>query len=207
MLKNFFIKKFKILLFPKIFNSISKDECFFKKDEFFLNGEKINIVFFYLHQTEYYNYFLDMKQYVVWTIKDNICRVFIEKEYYQKFEEFYEKEINIIYANFLYNLLKKRIYLIYTNILYCLNFSFLSLILFFLFKNLFFLEKLLFFLSFSFVVLLFIFIIFFMIKKQIKIFYDFKKDILRETIEKTELFLGKEKFKNILKQQKSFFIK
>ncbi|WCA22520.1 hypothetical protein [Candidatus Phytoplasma oryzae] len=205
MLNKIFDKRYKIQLFPFIFHSLSKNEKPFKTEKNIINQKNINIDFFYLDQSKYNSYFLDIKQYVVWSIDKNLCRVFIEKNYYNQFKEFYQKEVNIIYLHFIYNLLEKRKFLIYKNFLYCLNLLLLYLISSFLFN--FFLNKKKF-LIFSFLFLIFfLFIVLLIKKKQKKIFHDFKKNIFKQTIQKTKKFLGKEKFENILKKQKLFIQK
>ncbi|KAB8122101.1 MAG: hypothetical protein BGWL_c4110 [Candidatus Phytoplasma cynodontis] len=203
MLKKIFYKKFKIKLFSSIFDGILKDEKPFIENEFFLDGKKIKIEFFYLCQNKYNSYCLEIKQYIVWTIKDNICRVFIDKNYYCDFKEFYQIKVNIIYVDFLYKILEKRRYLIYNNILYFIFFSFFFLFFFFCGKIYFNYKQFLFF-SFCFIICCLLFFFFFN-KKQKKIFYDFKKNIFDITIKKTKNYLGEEKFENILKKQKSFF--
>ncbi|KXT29453.1 hypothetical protein AXA84_0098 [Candidatus Phytoplasma oryzae] len=200
MLKKIFYKKYKIQLFPFIFKNIQGDS--FKQEEFFLNQQKKRIEFFFLHQSKYNNYFLEMNQFVIWTIEGDICRVLIEKDYYNQFKELYQKEINIFYANFLYSLLEKRRDLIYIDFL--LIFNFICFTLFFALMIKIFINY------FKFWFFLFIFFIFFVVifiyfrKKRNDFFYKFKKESFLKTIKKTKVLLGEEKFESILKKQNFF---
>lgn len=199
-------KRNKIQLFPFIFNSIEGKPFYFEIYD--INKKEKKIEFFFLKQSKYNSYFLDMKQYVVWSIVDNVYRVFIDEDYYQKFKILYQKEINIIYMNLLSTLLHKRLNIIKKNFV----FSFLSIFvsLFFIFilfglkrefsqKN----KFLIFFITF---ILNFIFLFFYSNIKQRKIFQDYKKQLLQKTIQEVESFLGAEVFEEISKKQRLYFL-
>nr|QOX89421.1 hypothetical protein H7685_00550 ['Parthenium hysterophorus' phyllody phytoplasma] len=52
-----------------------------------------------MNQNEYQDSFIKLNQYVVWTLKDNVYRVFIDKSYYQKFDILYQPKVNIFLLN------------------------------------------------------------------------------------------------------------
>lgn len=204
---NFFKNKTnKIQLFPFIFNSIEGKPFHFEIYD--INGKEKKIEFFFLKQSKYNSYFLDMKQYVIWSIVDNVYRVFVDEDYYQKFKILYQKEINIIYMNFLSTLLNKRLNIINKNFV----FSFLNIFvsLFFIFV-LFSLNKefaqknkfLIFFITF---ISNFIFLFFYINIKQRKIFQDYKKQLLKKTMQEVKFFLGAKVFEEISKKQRLYFI-
>ncbi|AYJ01172.1 hypothetical protein CWO85_01325 [Candidatus Phytoplasma ziziphi] len=204
-MKNFFKnKRSKLKLFPFIFNSISGEP--FRCEIYDINGEEKKIEFFFLKQSEYNSYFLDMKQYVVWSIVDDLYRVLVDESYYSKFEILYQKEINIIYMNFLQKLLYKRYKIIRKNFLYYFLSIFFSLFLiyFFYFKEISFLKEYQYLIFFIIFILNFVFLFFYTKVKQRDFFQNYKTKLLKETMKNIKSFLGVEVFENISKQQRMF---
>ncbi|MDV3166845.1 MAG: hypothetical protein Q8784_00205 [Vigna little leaf phytoplasma] len=194
-----FLSKKKIELFPIVFDSVEGEN--FREEEYYIfEKQKKKIEFFDLKQNKYFTNFAKMKQYVVWTLKDDVFRVFIIKDFYQKFNVLYQKEINIIYMIFISKMSEKILFfnkqkkiLIFVSLFLLIPIFFV-----FLFRNnfIFVLLILCFFLSF------FLFL-FFSFKKLLR----YKKDLFDETIKRIKLFLGLKNYENLIEEQKLYIYK
>ncbi|MDV3198270.1 MAG: hypothetical protein Q8888_01235 [Vigna little leaf phytoplasma] len=194
-----FLSKKKAELFPIVFDSVEGEN--FREEEYYIfEKQKKKIEFFDLKQNKYFTNFAKMKQYVVWTLKDDVFRVFIIKDFYQKFNVLYQKEINIIYMIFISKMSEKILsfnkqkkILIFVSLFLLIPIFFV-----FLFKNnfIFVLLILCFFLSF------FLFS-FFSFKKLLR----YKKYLFDETIKRIKLFLGLKNYENLIEEQKLYIYK
>jgi hypothetical protein len=200
MIKKLFDKKTRIYLFPLIFNSAKGEP--FKKESYFLDKQQNQIEFFFMSKSKYNNYLLEISQYVVWTINQNICRVFIDKNYYKEFRSFYKKKINVIYVKFLYDILKTRKKMVNKKNFYCFIIFFFSLFMYYIIFVLFF--KKTFLILFLFFLLIFFLLFNFINIKQNLFFNNYKKKKFEEVIEETKKNLGEIRFQDILKRQQLY---
>ncbi|MDV3178785.1 MAG: hypothetical protein Q8855_00830, partial [Candidatus Phytoplasma australasiaticum] len=96
--------KNKFQLLPLVFDSVKGDP--FYEDLYEFDQKKVKIQFYDLNQNEYQDSFIKLNQYVVWTLKDNVYRVFIDKSYYQKFDILYQPKVNIFFIKYIFSSLK-----------------------------------------------------------------------------------------------------
>ncbi|MDO8057119.1 hypothetical protein [Candidatus Phytoplasma gossypii] len=192
----------KFQLLPLVFDSVKGEP--FHEDEYKLDQQQVKIQFYYLKQNEYQDNFTKLNQYVVWTLKDNIYRVFIDKFYYEKFSILYQPEINIFFIKYILNSLKtynsmllKRYFYIFCGFLFYV----LNVIVFF--KLNYFLGNFKLLLIFLFFLLFLIFSLY-LIKNQNSIFVDKKKKLFQEFKNNMESFLGKEVTEKILLEHKEY---
>ncbi|MDO7983663.1 MAG: hypothetical protein Q8764_00315 [Pigeon pea little leaf phytoplasma] len=197
-----FWNKSKFQLLPLVFDAVKGDP--FHEEDYQLDQQQGKIQFYYLKQNEYQDNFARLNQYVIWTLKDNIYRVFIDKFYYEKFSILYQPEINIYFIKYIFSSLK-----IYNSMLLnrylCMFFGFLfyALNVFVYFKFNFFLG----YLKLTLMFLLFLLLLicsFFVIRYQNNIFLDKKKKLLKEFKNNMESFLGKEITDKILSEHKEY---
>ncbi|PQP79430.1 hypothetical protein C6B37_01850, partial [Candidatus Phytoplasma phoenicium] len=179
-------RKNKIEILPIVFDSSEGRP--FRKEKYIVQQQEKKIEFFYLTQSNYYLNFMQIKQYVVWTLKNDVCRVFITEDFYKKFELFYQKEINTIYLSFLYDISIRRLYIYqkFKFLFSILLLIFLSFLGFFIFLGL---DKLIFLLIFLFSFL--VFFIFFAFR--LKLLLKYKKNRLNEARKEVRIFLGSKK--------------
>ncbi|MDO8063978.1 hypothetical protein [Candidatus Phytoplasma bonamiae] len=197
-----FGNKSKFQLLPLVFDAVKGDP--FHEEDYQLDQQQGKIQFYYLKQNEYQDNFTKLNQYVVWTLKGNIYRVFIDKFYYEKFSILYQPEINIYFIKYifsslnLYNsmLLNRYFYMLFGFLFYLLN-------VFVYFKLNFFSSNLKLILVFMFFLLLLI-CSFFLIRYQNNIFLDKKKKLSKEFQNNMENFLGKEVTEKILSEHKEY---
>ncbi|MFR0367893.1 hypothetical protein [Candidatus Phytoplasma palmae] len=200
-LLKFFKKKNKIELFPFIFDSVKGKS--FREENYLIKNKKKKIEFFSLEKSKYYSHFIGMKQYTVWSIKGNIYRVFVEKNYYCEFIKLYCKEINILYMKFLYEILKKRLEIILKNFVFIFLFFLLSVV-FFVFSYIIIDDKYNSLIFSIFLFLFFIFCCFYIIIKGNKVFLNYKKKLWDELIFKVKKILGPNVFEDIVKRQNEY---
>ncbi|QTX03226.1 hypothetical protein LFWB_6650 [Candidatus Phytoplasma luffae] len=200
--KNIKNKIKKIKLFPFIFNSC--EGLPFRTETYNINEEEKKIEFFNLEQSKYNEHFLNMQQYVIWSSLNNCYRVFIDEHYYKEFSSLYQKEINIMYIDFLEKILIKNSEIFKKKIfnLFLLIFLFLPIGVFLLKKNyssdFCIMSVYLLFLS------LFSFLFVSRTKKQQNFLKQYKKLLFEKMITKVKSFLGLEFFEEILKKQKEY---
>ncbi|MDV3196171.1 MAG: hypothetical protein Q8885_01410 [Candidatus Phytoplasma stylosanthis] len=202
---NIFFKKKekKNKLFSFIFNSAIGEP--FRTEKYDNNGEEKKIEFFSLEKSKYSHYFLDMKQYVIWSILGNVCRVFIQDSYYKEFKILYQKEINVLYIEFLEKILKRSYEISKKNNFYFFSIIFLSYLFSFFLSYKFILENFFFFYFLFTFILIFSFL--FLNIKQKKNLKNYKQKKFEEMIQKVKLFLGEEIFSNVIEKQKEYFSK
>ncbi|MEC4558701.1 MAG: hypothetical protein U9532_00710 ['Conium maculatum' witches'-broom phytoplasma] len=200
---NLFTNKNKIQLLPFVFNSVEGNS--FREENCLFNDQEKKIEFFYLKQSKYNSFFLNMNQYVVWTYLNGVFRVLIHEEYYDKFNALYQKEINSFYMKFIYELLNKRANIIKKNFL-SLGIGFAaSLVLSTLIKSLITnLNGYKVVMLFALPIILFLIILMFFMKKNDKKFQLDKKKLFIQFIQESENFLGKEELENILTQHRLY---
>lgn len=190
-------QKNKIEILPIVFDSSEGQP--FRKEKYIVQQKEKKIEFFYLTQSKYYLNFIQIKQYVVWTLKNDVCRVFITEEFYKKFELFYQKEINIIYLSFLYDISTRSLY-IYQKLKFLFLiflFIFFSFLGFVIFLGL---NKLIFLLIFLFSFLVFFIFFFFRLKLLLK----YKENRLNKVRKKVIIFLGRKKYEKLMEEQRLF---
>ncbi|MDV3157210.1 MAG: hypothetical protein Q8889_01640 [Candidatus Phytoplasma australasiaticum] len=194
--------KNKFQLLPLVFDSVKGDS--FYEDLYEFDQKKVKIQFYYLKQNKYQDSFIKLNQYVVWTLKDNVYRVFIDKSYYQKFDILYQPKINIFFIKYIFSSLKT-----YNSILLSRYFYMLCGFLFYImntilcFKLSLFLGNLKLFLIFLFF-LLFLTFSFCLIKYQNNLFLKKKQKLLQEFKNNVEILLGKEKTEKILLEHQEY---
>ena len=72
--------------------------------------QKINkntVEFYYLDNIEQHEKYTNSGRFAIWAGKDDIFRVFIQKDYYNALKPFYKKEVNEIWIDFLHSASKK----------------------------------------------------------------------------------------------------
>lgn len=199
---NLFIKEKKIQLLPFVFNSV--DGSAFRKEKCLFNNQEKKIEFFFLKQSSYNSFFLNMNQYVVWTYLNGIFRVLIHEEYYYKFNVLYQKEINSFYIKFIYELLNKRIKIIKKNFFYLAIGLTTSLVFSFLVNKVLRLISYKVVILFSLPIVLFLIFFIFFLKKNNNKFQIDKKKLFSQFIKESEIFLGKEKLESILEKHRFY---
>ncbi|MDV3205452.1 MAG: hypothetical protein Q8899_01625 [Weeping tea tree witches'-broom phytoplasma] len=197
------IKKSDMQLLPFIFHSAEgapfRTDLYCTYDEY-----KNKIEFYYFKQTKYSSYFLDVNQYVVWTLVGGIYRVFVDHDYYHEFHLLYQQKINTFYVEFIFESLQW-----YMNIKQKRYFYFVSGFFLFIFFT-FFMIKL--FISsmkrgiLIFILMLVLFLLFFclFLQKQLCKLSVEKEKLFSFFIKKTELFLSKDILDDILKKHRIY---
>ncbi|TVY12151.1 hypothetical protein [Candidatus Phytoplasma pini] len=193
-------KKNKIKFLPFIFNSVEGNP--FHIEKYLIQNQDYKLEFFYLKQSKYYSHFIEIKQYVIWSIFHDVCRVIIDEKYYKKFKILYQKEVNLLYMNFLYDLLNKRSEIIFKNYIFSLILGFIFIVIFFIFTKLIIVFES--FIIFSILIFLFLFLIFLFLKRQSFFYQRYKSNLFIFVMKKIRFFLGNENFEKISEQQKFY---
>ena len=109
---SFFQKEKDFKLLTNIYKSLQGDP--FLTQETKLRGKEIKVEFYYLDQSKYYSTLFQSRQFAVWTADKGVCRLFIEKKYYEEFGAFYQKDINDMWLDFIWQIFQKEATLIKT---------------------------------------------------------------------------------------------
>jgi hypothetical protein len=195
----FFQKEKDFKLLTHIYNSL-KGEPFLTK-ETILRGKKIKVEFYYLDQSKYYSNLFKSRQFAVWTADRGVCRLLIEKKYYEEFGVFYQKDINDIWLDLIWQILQKEATLIKKIKLLFLAVVVPILLNAFLLKENF--SGWIRILSFLILISSFFYINYW-IKKQQKKIYFFRDKKLQETLEQIKQILGEELYELLKEKQKHF---
>ncbi|ABC65569.1 conserved hypothetical protein [Aster yellows witches'-broom phytoplasma AYWB] len=196
---SFFQKEKDFKLLTNIYNSLQGKP--FLNQETTLRGKEIKVEFYYLDQSKYYSTLFQSRQFAVWTVDKGVCRLLVERKYYKKFGAFYQKDINDMWLDFIWQIFQKEATLIKT-----IKLLFVAVLLPIL-LNVFLLNG-----HFSgwvrvpafFVLISSCFSMNYWMKKQQKKLHIFRDQKLQETLEKIKQKLGKELYESLKEKQKQF---
>ncbi|GLH60282.1 hypothetical protein [Paulownia witches'-broom phytoplasma] len=107
---SFFQKEKEFKLLTNIYNSLKGEP--FLTQETTLKGKETKVEFYYLDQSKYYSTLFQSRQFAVWTADKGVCRLLVEKKYYEEFGAFYQKDINDMWLYFIWQIFQKEATLI-----------------------------------------------------------------------------------------------
>lgn len=195
-------KKKRLKLLTNFYHSLQGDP--FLTEEIILDGDLVKIEFYYLEQSKYYNALFQSRQFAVWTANQGVCRLLVDKDYYQHFAALYQKKINIFWLEFMTKVYQKEISLI-NRIKIAFGLVFLPCLLVVFLTLSVFQNKNRWFLWIPLIILLiFIFMINHWIKNKQKQLAFFQDQELKKTLEKIKKDLGETFFANLIEQQKKY---